>query len=477
MRIEIKIGGLNGTLRKLESRFSDHIKDREKVISSFKDIRKRTYDVHGGYSDLHTAISHIDGRIAKEERKKAHAHEAKKRTASLLDLSRRVDAQVADRVDQKRHAFYDRFPHLKPESIKKEERKWYEKIWDWVCDTGKNIVNCVKKAWNWIKETYTKHKKIFDTIFIAAFAIFAVVSTILTAGAAGAALAGLLGCMGIASSVAAAIATTVVVVSVVATTGSAILNIIDIWCEIDHPVFNTFQKVFDIAAIVADVTLGGAELIVAIKKGVSKFLIKHGDDVAETVGSIASHSADDVAESLAKNADDIASTAGKNADLVEDIGKVGDPKNSIFGEKPRDFYDSNIDNEELRNIVLGKGGDNGDRYAIFKKYAEIGDGSIMDAAKYEKLNNCKIGGYSHTQRCEDSLKSLNTWLEKYEGLGGALKFTDKTHELTDLKIATHLRDRLIDTLGPQTIGQTGKAAVSIANELRENIGKYLSRFL
>lgn len=385
MRIEIKIGGLNGSLKKLESGFSDHIKDREKVISTFKDVRKRTYDVHGGYSDLHTAISYVDGRIAKEEHKIARAREAKKKTASLLELSRRVDAQVADQVDRNRHAFYDRFPHLKPESIKQEERKWYEKVWDWVCDTGKNIVNCVKKAWNGIKEYYTKHKKIFDTIFIALGAIIAIVGTVLTGGAA---LVALLGCLGIASSVAAVIATTVVVVSVVATAGSAILNIVDTWCEIDHPVFNTFQKVFDITAIVADVTLGGAELIDAIKKGVSKFFLKHGDDVLDTVGDVAARNLDDIGEAATRNLDEIGEAATKNLDEIgENTMKNADKLDGMSNNTPKNNnkkWDSTVYEGDI-NVKGPNGGT--ESVHVKRKVYQYNEGIDLDYVRSDGLTN------------------------------------------------------------------------------------------
>ena len=71
--------------------------------------------------------------------------------------------------------------------------------------------------------------------------------------------------MGVSTATAIAISTTVAVVAVVSTVAASTLNVVDIWCEVDNPMFNTFQKAFNIISTVSNLTYSVGNLYNSIK--------------------------------------------------------------------------------------------------------------------------------------------------------------------------------------------------------------------
>lgn len=272
MRIEIDAGGLGAGIAVAEYQVNmvDFLANCEAVINSFKAVNNRVYELSGGVGSLQTAADEIEARIQEEKDRKVAAARVWMKSNDLLELAIRVDKQVAEAVNQNREEFYQTNPWLRP-APSPAERPWYENVWNWLCGVGGKVADAAESAWNWISDTagkawnwisdtakkawnglvtfYNEHKKVIDTVLIVAGAIAAIAAVVVTGGAA---LAPLLGALGVAGSTAAAISTAVAVVAVVSTVGSSVLNIIDVWEEIDDPTFNTWQKSLNIVSFVSN---------------------------------------------------------------------------------------------------------------------------------------------------------------------------------------------------------------------------------
>ena len=256
MHIEINAGGLGGgiAIAEYQSNMSSFISDVESMISSFKAVSSSTYALNGGVGTLQSAVSDISSRVQAEVQKKNDAVAIQKKSNDFLDLAIRVDNQVSTIVNNNKEEFYRVNPWLKPATSVDEEVPWYEQAWNWLCGAGEAITDGAKQVWNWVSDTavkawngivefYQEHKKIIDTILIVVGAI-AAISAVVASG--GGALIFLLGALGCTPAVAAAISGAVAVIAVVSTVGSASLNILDIWCEIDNPTFQALKKGFNI---------------------------------------------------------------------------------------------------------------------------------------------------------------------------------------------------------------------------------------
>lgn len=273
MRIEISSGGIgNGaSVINFQADLRSFISNSDEMISSFKAVKNNTYNLSGGVGNLQGALDNVQSRISAEETSKANAIEVQSKANGFLDLANRVDAQVSANVNHNKEELYNVCPWLKPVTNSPDERAWYEKAWDWVCGTGKAIGEGISKAWEWTKDTvskgwnalvnfYNEHKKIIDTILIVAGAVLAIVAVVATGGLAGAALVPFLTTVCGFSATAAAITSAAVAITAVASTvASSALNIIDVWCEIDNPTFNGWQKGLNITSAVSNLlySVGG----------------------------------------------------------------------------------------------------------------------------------------------------------------------------------------------------------------------------
>lgn len=262
MHLEINAGGLGGAfaVSEYQSDMKKYISDTDGVISSFKAVKNSTYGLSGGVGNLQGAVNELSTRIRKEENKKQQAKVVAQKTNDFLELAIKVDKQVAKLVNKNKDEFYKVNPWLRPPYTVDSDAPWYEKAWNWICKTGDQIGKDLEKAWDWvsdtakkawagIKEFYNEHKKLIDTILIVVGAVAAIAAVVFSGGTA---LAPLLAALGLSASTAAAISSAVAVVAVTATALSSVLNIADIWMEIDNPFFNTTQKVLNITALVSN---------------------------------------------------------------------------------------------------------------------------------------------------------------------------------------------------------------------------------
>ncbi len=276
MHIEISAGGLTGAIAisEYQSNMNSFISHEESVISSFKAVSSATYALNGGAGNLQTAVDNINARIQTETQKKADASNVLQKSNDFIDLAVMVDNQVASLVNSNKEEFYQVNPWLKPVVSEEEDVPWYEAAWNWLCDTADAVADAAKqvgawikdtavKAWNAVSEFYQEHKKIIDTVLIMVGAVAAIAAVIATGGVA---LVPLLGALGLSTSAAIAVSTAVAVVAVVSMAGSSILNVIDIWFEIDNPVFNTFQKALNIISTVSNLAYSIGNIYNAVKK-------------------------------------------------------------------------------------------------------------------------------------------------------------------------------------------------------------------
>ena len=275
MHIEINAGGLGGgvAIAEYQSNMSSFISDAESMISSFKAVSSSTYALNGGVGTLQSAVNDISSRVQVEVQKKNDAVAIQKKSNDFLDLAIRVDNQVSTIVNKNKEEFYRVNPWLRPATSVDDEVPWYEQAWNWLCGAGEAITDGAKQVWNWVSDTavkawngivefYQEHKKIIDTILIVVGAVAAIAAVIVTGGVA---LVPLLGALGVSTATAIAISTAVAVVAVVSTAAGSVLNLIDVWCEIDNPIFNTFQKALNIISTVTNLAYSIGSIYNSIK--------------------------------------------------------------------------------------------------------------------------------------------------------------------------------------------------------------------
>ena len=259
MRIEISSSGFGGAaVSELQSNLVTFIGDAESVISSFKTVKENTFGLNGGAGSLQGALVNVDSRLRTEEIKVQEAKTISKKVDDFVSLAARVDEVVSRNVNRNKNEFYRVNQWMKP-SQDVEEAAWYEKVWDWLCDTpnhvkdlGTWIYDGAKKLWQSACDFYTEHKeliwKITGTILIVAGVILTIAAVISTGGAALAGLVPLLMSLGVAESVATTISAAVAITAIVSTVGSGVMNIVDLWAEIDNDLFTGIQSALSIVS-------------------------------------------------------------------------------------------------------------------------------------------------------------------------------------------------------------------------------------
>ena len=275
-----------GNVMQYQADLSNMIIDAENMLNSFKIVKQSTVSLNGGVGTLVSAADDIDKRIQKEEVKRNSAIEVKNKSNDFLELAQRVDNNVSSLVNKNKEELYCVNPWLRPAAAVEKEKPWYEKTWDWLCGKGEALVEGAKKAWNWIGDTakkawdglvefYQEHKKIIDTVLIVVGAVAAIAAVVVTGGLA---LVPLLGTIGVSTATAITISTAVAVVAVVSTVVSSTMNVVDIWCEIDNPIFNTFQKAVNVISTVSNITYSIGNIYNSIK-GITpqQYIANHRD--------------------------------------------------------------------------------------------------------------------------------------------------------------------------------------------------------
>ena len=272
MHIEISAGGLSGgiAVASFQNGMKKYISGTDGMISSFKAVKTKTYNLNGGGPGQHLsgALENISQRIRTEEDRRRGAETVQAKSNSFLDLAVRVDERVSKMVKQDRKELYGKYPSLKP-SAGQWIKDRLSDAWNWLCKAGKDIANAAEKTWNAIKDTaqkawnsivtfYQEHKQIIDTILIVVGAIAAIAAVVVTGGLALAPLIGAgLTALGVSAATAASIAAVtsavVGVTAIVSTIGASTMNVIDIWADkSDDATFQAWKKVFNVVSIVTN---------------------------------------------------------------------------------------------------------------------------------------------------------------------------------------------------------------------------------
>jgi len=260
LRIEISSGGLGLPVLDFQSDLAAFISDAEGIISSFQAVQNSTYALNGGVGDLEAPLEQIGSRLRCEEARKQEAERVQSRADDFVRLAERIDSQVASDVKRNKAALYGVNPWLRPTPSVTEEKPWYDRALSFLFGAGDAVVDDLKSAWAWTKDTakkawngavalYNEHKKIIDTVLIVVGAIAAIAAVVATGGLA---LVPLLASLGVSAAAATAISAAVGVIAVVSTLGAGTLNIIDIWAEVDDPTFNAWQKGLNITSAVSN---------------------------------------------------------------------------------------------------------------------------------------------------------------------------------------------------------------------------------
>ena len=285
MHIEISAGGLSGgiAVASFQNGMKKYISGTDGMISSFKAVKTKTYNLNGGGPGQHLsgALENISQRIRTEEDRRRGAETVQAKSNSFLDLAIRVDERVSKMVKQNRKELYGKYPSLKP-SAGQWIKDRLSDAWNWLCKAGKDIANAAEKTWNAIKDTaqkawnsivtfYQEHKQIIDTILIVVGAIAAIAAVVVTGGLALAPLIGAgLTALGVSAATAASIAAVtsavVGITAIVSTLGASTLNIIDIWVDkSDDATFQTWKKIFNVVSIITNTVYSIGNLYNAYK--------------------------------------------------------------------------------------------------------------------------------------------------------------------------------------------------------------------
>lgn len=267
MRIEINAGGLGGgiAIAQYQLNMAGFINQQEDVIDAFKAVRSSTYNLNGGVGNLGGAVDALSQRISEEEQNKESANEIRRKSNAFLDLAIRVDKQVAVDVKKNREEFYKVNPWLRP-PVPQETKFWHGKSWEWLrsgpisllkdgaTSVAEIMKDTIKKAWDGLVEFYNEHKKVIDTILVVVGVVATIAAVIASGGTALAGMTALFTTIGFSASTAATISAAIAITSIVSTSLSGVLNIADIWLEIDNPVFNTVQTTVGVISTVSTVT-------------------------------------------------------------------------------------------------------------------------------------------------------------------------------------------------------------------------------
>ncbi|MCM1508177.1 MAG: DUF3482 domain-containing protein [Ruminococcus flavefaciens] len=212
MRIELNSGGLStcAVLSDYHSNIGSFIKCSKRMVSTFQAVTNLTYNMNGGAGNLQGAVNQIEKRITVEEIKTSALETIEKKSNDFMELARQIDDEVSISVNKSKKEFYRVNPWSKPPQTE-EEKKWYQKAGEWLCEKGQQIVEGIKsikdaainwgrsvadtisKAWNSAVEWCKEHKDALIKIAISVVVVVALgVLAAATAGAGMVAIAGIL---------------------------------------------------------------------------------------------------------------------------------------------------------------------------------------------------------------------------------------------------------------------------------------------
>ena len=211
MRIELNSGGLStgAIVHEFQSDFNSLIHGSRRIVSAFQAIKAFTSNINGGVGSLLEAVDQLSIRAQHDDIKSAALENTQRKATSFIELARRIDLDVGGQVNRNKNEFYNVNPWSRPPQPQ-EEKKWYQKAWDYVCRTagqikdginhlkdaavnwGKSVADTLSKAWNNTVEWCKVHKEAIIKVAIAVTVIVALgVLAAATAGTGLVAVAGI----------------------------------------------------------------------------------------------------------------------------------------------------------------------------------------------------------------------------------------------------------------------------------------------
>ena len=143
-----KVNGMPGMIRDVKS----SVKELKAEIFN---LRVKSLTVNKSICDMDDVISSITAATQVQEDKVEALETFRQNSEQFISDTARVDGDVADRVNENKDDFYDKYYYLKPEC----EKSGWEKF----CD------GC-EKAWEWCKENWVK---IVTVVVVVAIAVVA----------------------------------------------------------------------------------------------------------------------------------------------------------------------------------------------------------------------------------------------------------------------------------------------------------------
>ena len=204
MRIELNSGDLTSGTAVLDFQSDfDYLIDRSrKMVSSFQTIKNFANNMNGGIGNLQNAVDQIGSRASTEESKINALRNIKGKANSFIEVARQIDLNVSGIVNSNKREFYKVNPWSKPPDPP-EEKKWYQKAGDWLCekgkaikdgfnnlkdtvvDWGKSAADSISKAWDNAVDWCKAHKEQIAKIALAAVVVVSLVALTAVSGPVG----------------------------------------------------------------------------------------------------------------------------------------------------------------------------------------------------------------------------------------------------------------------------------------------------
>ena len=155
MRIELNSGGLGSgaSIESMQSNVTAMIGKSNAMLSAFNNIKTYMFNMNGGIGNLQDALSDVQSRIQTEETRIDNLNSANDKIDSFIELTHQIDNSVTNTVTRNQSEFYEMNPWSRPASGAEggdDDKAWYEKVWDWICDAADTIVDTAKKIWDGI---------------------------------------------------------------------------------------------------------------------------------------------------------------------------------------------------------------------------------------------------------------------------------------------------------------------------------------
>lgn len=164
----------------------------QKVVSSFKEVKSKIYNMDGGVGKLQTAVDLIDERIKKEDEvKEEKIKTAGQRLAAFMNTAKQTDIKVAKMVASNQQKFFEANPWAIPPAPPKKKSLWqrikdgFKKIGKAIKKAATWVVDTAKKVWKKTKEFCKKHWKAIVKIVVGVVVIAGLAAlSVFTGGAA-----------------------------------------------------------------------------------------------------------------------------------------------------------------------------------------------------------------------------------------------------------------------------------------------------